>query len=81
MEKTPDEIGRDIAQAYLDAGSIDEIWHALHPYLAADATYLSDKATPAYKEYKVSCDNQPNCGWIIVNVDGDDVSVPIASTQ
>ena len=29
----------------------------------------------------MSCDDSPNCGWIIVNIDGDDVAIPAASTQ
>lgn len=29
----------------------------------------------------MSCDDNPNCGWIIVNIDGDDVAIPAASTQ
>lgn len=30
-------------------------------------------------EYKVSCDSTPDCGFILVNVDKNDVVVPIAS--
>lgn len=61
QQKDPDAIGRDIAQAYLDAGAIDENWRTSHPFLTADATYITDKPTPAYKEYKVSCDGKPDC--------------------
>jgi hypothetical protein len=79
--KTPDQLGKDIAQQYIDSSLVDENWHSSHPYIAADYTYVTDSDAPAYKEYKVSCDDKPNCGWIVVNVDGDDVSIPVASTD
>ena len=80
--KSPDEIGRSIAQAYIDSSSfVDESWSKSHPYIAAEHTYFTDRDMVSYKEYKVSCNANPNCGWVIVNLDGDDVSIPIASTE
>ncbi len=41
--------------------------------------YTDDSKKISYIEYKVSCDSTPDCGFIMMNVDGNDVSVPIAS--
>ena len=72
--KSSDEIGRSIAQGYIDNSLIDENWRASHPYIAAEHAYYTDKDTPSYEEYKVSCDSNPNCGWIVVNTDGGTLS-------
>ena len=77
----PDDLGEEIAQNYLNNSVTDESWTASHPYIAKKHAYYTDADKPAYIEYKVSCDDNPKCGWIMVNVDGDDVSIPIASTQ
>ena len=79
--KAADDLGREIAQDYLDSSTIDESWASSQPYIAEQYAYSTDTEATAYIEYKVSCDDNPNCGWIMVNVDGDDVAIPIASTQ
>jgi len=38
-----------------------------------------DNNTPSYIEYQVHCSNTPDCGFIIVNIDGDDVEIPALS--
>lgn len=43
--------------------------------------YTDDESTPSYIEYKISCKNVIDCGFIMINVDGDDVAVPISSTM
>jgi Peptidase_C39 like family len=80
-DKTPDEIGRDIAQGYLEAAVGDDNWKETKPYISGEYSYYTDKDTVSYKEYKVSCDKNNHCGWIIVNLDGDDVSIPVMATQ
>jgi len=39
-----------------------------------------EKSTPSYMEYTVICENTADCWYIMVNVDGDDVAVPLLST-
>ena len=47
--KSPDEIGRSIAQAYIDSSSlVDESWSKSHPYIAAEHTYFTDKIGRAH---------------------------------
>jgi len=40
-----------------------------------------EKSTPSYMEYTVICENTADCWYIMVNVDGDDVNIPKASTS
>ncbi|PZM85034.1 hypothetical protein DLH72_02425 [Candidatus Gracilibacteria bacterium] len=39
-----------------------------------------DDSKPSYIEYKVSCDKQIDCGYVMVNIDGTDVSIPESSS-
>ncbi len=41
--------------------------------------YSNNDETPSYIEYKVSCDDEVDCGYIMVNIDWTDVSVPVSS--
>jgi len=38
-----------------------------------------EKNIPSYIEYEILCKKEDGCGFVLVNVDGDDVKVPISS--
>lgn len=42
--------------------------------------FTSDEDKASYIEYKISCDDTKDCGFVMVNVDMSDVLVPISST-
>lgn len=79
--KSPSELAADNATEYIASSLSDENWSGSHPYISGSRSYSTDADDTAYIEYKVSCDEKPSCGWIIVNVDGDDVTIPVASTE
>lgn len=79
--KSPADLAADTANEYLASSLSDESWSESHPYISGSQAYSTDADDTAYIEYKVSCDDKPSCGWIIVNVDGDDVTIPVASTE
>lgn len=72
-----------LAQEYIDNSLVwDDNWKTSHPKIAWEGKYFyTDSDSPSYIEFKVSCDTTPDCGFIMVNFDGDDVSIPIASTS
>lgn len=78
--KDTHEVGKEIANSYIEQALEDENWNWKKPYISEEYPYLSDKDTPSYIEYKISCDTNVDCGWIIVNIDWDDVSIPVAAT-
>ncbi|MDP2104282.1 MAG: hypothetical protein Q8K26_05160, partial [Candidatus Gracilibacteria bacterium] len=80
-EVSPNELSKDIANQYILNSLHDENWKDNDPKIADDGiSYYTDKDTPSYVEYKVSCKKDSDCGFIMVNIDGDDVSIPLAST-
>jgi len=68
-----------IAQRYIDMNRDDDLWKNNSPRLWESTPLYMEKTTPSYMEYSVVCDRNPDCWYIIVNIDGDDVQVPIAS--
>lgn len=42
--------------------------------------YSADERKPSYIEYKVSCDKQVDCWYVMVNIDWTDSSIPEASS-
>lgn len=80
-EISPTELSKDIANQYILNSLHDENWKDNNPRIVGDGTnYYADKDTPSYIEYKVSCKKSSDCWFIMVNVDWDDVSIPLAST-
>ena len=74
--------GRALAMAhqYIENSLEDEAWKGNNPVISAQNKFYTDDAKKvSYIEYKVSCDSTPDCGFIMMNVDGNDVTVPIAS--
>lgn len=76
------ENAKKIATEYIANSSFDENWWEQNPTLAWEGKYFyTESEKPSYIEFKVSCDKNPDCGFIMVNFDGDDVAIPIASTS
>ncbi len=76
------ENAKTLAKDYITNSSFDENWKDKHPQILWEWKYFyTDAETPSYIEFKVTCDNNPNCWFIMVNFDWDDVSIPIASTD
>lgn len=76
------ENAKSLAMDYISNSSFDENWKDKHPDIAWEWKYFyTDAETPSYVEFKVSCDKNPDCWFIMVNFDWDDVSIPIASTS
>lgn len=75
------EKAKNIANEYIKNSFEDENWKDTNPKIVWDWIYnYVDSEKPSYIEFKVSCDENPDCWFIIVNIDGNDVWVPIAST-
>ncbi|MCH8519057.1 C10 family peptidase [Candidatus Gracilibacteria bacterium] len=69
-----------MALQYIENSLGDEAWKDNNPIISGQKRfYTDDSRKVSYIEYKVSCDSTPDCGFIMMNVDGNDVSVPIAS--
>lgn len=73
---------KNIAIDYIQNSSFDENWNWKNPTISGEWKYFyTDSNNPSYIEFKVSCDNEPNCWFIMVNFDGNDVSIPVSSTS
>jgi len=70
----------ETAYTYLNMNKDDEWWHNKHPKLWDQTFFFTDEDTPAYIEWTIICANNNPCGFIMVNIDGTDVPVPVAST-
>ena len=69
-----------LAEQYIENSLSDEAWKDNNPHISAQTPFhVDDSKVVSYIEYKVSCDSTPDCGFILVNVDKNDVAVPIAS--
>ncbi|NDK07811.1 hypothetical protein EOM39_01025 [Candidatus Gracilibacteria bacterium] len=72
-----------MANEYISNSSYDENWKDHNPQIVGKGKefHTDDDNKVSYIEFKVSCDNNPDCGFVMVNFDGDDVTIPIASTS
>jgi len=72
----------EYAKTYLDNSKDTEYWKGKNPQLSWESLPLfvwrSEK--PSYTEFQVSCDTTPECGFLLVNIDGNDVMIPISGT-
>lgn len=76
------ENAKSLAKEYIANSSFDENWKDQNPHISWEWKFFyTDTISPSYIEFKVSCDNNDDCWFIMVNFDWDDVSVPIASTS
>lgn len=75
------EKAKSIANEYIKNSFQDENWKDKNPRIIWNWVYnYVDSENPSYIEFKIECNENPNCWFIIVNIDGNDVWVPIAST-
>ncbi len=72
-----------LANDYIKNSSFDENWKDHNPQIQEKwkEFYTDDESNISYIEFKVSCDITPDCWFIMVNFDWDDVSIPVASTS
>lgn len=72
-----------LAMQYIENSLQDDNWKNNNPKISWEWKnfYTDDEKNPSYIEFKISCDKIPNCWFILVNVDWDDVAVPISSTS
>ncbi|MDP2091284.1 MAG: C39 family peptidase [Candidatus Gracilibacteria bacterium] len=73
----------DLAVQYIENSLNDDNWKDNNPRISGKGKYFytDDENKPSYIEFKISCDKTPDCGFILVNADGDDVAIPISSTS
>lgn len=79
--KSQSDLASEFANDYIASSLSDDNWSGSHPYISGSQSYHTDATEASYVEFKVSCDDKPSCGWIIVNIDSDDVTIPVASTE
>ncbi|MDD3145188.1 MAG: hypothetical protein PHV23_03685 [Candidatus Gracilibacteria bacterium] len=77
------EKSEGLAKQFINNSLNDENWKGKNPYINGDGKYFytDDDKYASYIEFKISCDNNIDCGFILVNSDSNDVSVPISSTS
>lgn len=77
------ESALQVANNYIINSSFDENWKDHSPYIEWKwiEFHTDDEIKISYIEFKVSCDNTSDCGFIMVNYDWDDITIPIASTS
>jgi len=68
-----------MAQRYLEMNKYDDLWENNSPRLWEATPLFMEKEIPSYVEYSVSCERNSQCWFIVVNIDGDDVDIPVAS--
>lgn len=74
------EKAKELAEQYITNSLEDEMWKNNNPHITAHKYFYTDSETKAsYIEFKVSCDNAKDCWFVLVNIDWDDVAIPIAS--
>lgn len=74
--------GKELAEKYIKNSLDDELWKNNNPQITKETFFYTDNEKKAsYIEFKVSCNNKKDCGFIIVNIDWDDVAIPIASPE
>jgi len=73
------EEAEKIAQEYITANLGNEFWKDEIPTLWEWTPMYMEKTIPSYIEYEILCKRENGCGFIVINVDGDDVKVPTFS--
>lgn len=73
----------DLAVQYIENSLNDDNWKDNNPRISGKWKYFytDDENKPSYIEFKISCDKTPDCWFILVNADWDDVAIPISSTS
>lgn len=71
---------RQQAENFIQSHSEEVAWKWFSPIITKETLfYSSDDTNPSYIEYKMSCSDTKDCGWIMLNIDNTDAPVPIAS--
>ena len=71
---------RQQAENFIQYHSENLAWKWFSPIITKETLfYSSDDTNPSYIEYKISCSDTKDCGWIMLNIDNTDAPVPIAS--
>ena len=71
---------RQQAENFIQSESENLAWKWFSPIITKETLfYSSDDTNPSYIEYKISCSDTKDCGWIMLNIDNTDAPVPIAS--
>jgi len=68
-----------VAEKYLEINNTLSWWIDNNPHLWESVYFYTDKSTPSYVEYSVVCNRDIACWYIMVNIDEDDLEVPILS--
>jgi len=73
---------REKAEKYIaEMAEVDPFWKWENPKIVWQTPfYDSDDNKPSYIEYKVSCNRDTNCWYVLVNLDGSDVDIPESSS-
>jgi len=79
QERVNYEEAEKIANRYLNINRNDDLWKDNHPQLWEATPFFMEKDVPSYIEYMIICEKSPQCWFIVVNIDGDDVDIPVAS--
>ena len=82
-EKVIYKKAENLAKQYIENSLEDENWEEKNPYINWEWKYFytDDEKNPSYIEFKISCNDNLNCWFILVNSDWNDVAIPIASTS
>ncbi len=72
---------REKAEKYIaELGDFWPFWKNKNPKIVWQTPfYDSDDDKPSYIEYKVSCDTKKDCWYVLVNIDGSDVDIPMSA--
>lgn len=72
-EEAENYIKEEISSSYSN-------WYNKNPKITIETPFYSDnEKKPSYIEYKVSCNSNNDCWYIIVNLDWSDTKIPMAS--
>lgn len=73
---------RRVAENYIkEMENFWPFWKWKKPTIVKETPfYTYDDKNVSYMEYKVSCNDDVDCGFIMVNTDKSDVSIPMSST-
>lgn len=60
----------------------DYYWKWKEPYISSEKEFFNDNDNKAsYIEYKVSCREEKDCWYVIVNIDNSDAKIPMSSSS
>lgn len=72
------------AEIFIKEESLSEYsnWYKENPKITKETYFYSDdEKNPSYIEYKVSCNYDKNCWYVIVNLDNSDAKIPMSSFE